>query len=240
MKILTCGSSPLSGSRNAERQRCQSSEQLLEFFRLCAIQMISCHNWWPWTKPGHITTTRRQSNNERSGGIAAHPFPLQKSPSAEIRSKSSRLPRYFGIKTTSSSFIIFQKAKLSTWSITHLCWCNWRTFWRKVTNVVLFLHDNAPAHRTLTTQKKLTYLCFQCLDHPPYSPELAPSDYHLLPGLKKQFFIWHGGHCCRRDLVGRTTFWFFFWVACRSWSNGLRSVLSFVGSMLNKSRVWSL
>jgi histone-lysine N-methyltransferase SETMAR len=25
----------------------------------------------------------------------------------------------------------------------------------------------------------------QYLDHPPYSPELAPSDYYLLPGLKK-------------------------------------------------------
>ena len=23
-------------------------------------------------------------------------------------------------------------------------------------------------------------------DHPPYSPDLAPSDYHLFPGLKKQ------------------------------------------------------
>ena len=27
-----------------KRQRCQSSEQLLEFFRLCAIEMISCRN----------------------------------------------------------------------------------------------------------------------------------------------------------------------------------------------------
>ena len=26
---------------------------------------------------------------------------------------------------------------------------------------------------------------FQCLYHPPYSPDLAPSDYHLFPGLKK-------------------------------------------------------
>jgi len=43
----------------------------------------------------------------------------------------------------------------------------------------LFLHDNAPAHRTFATQKKLAYLGFQCLDHPPYSPNLAPSDYHL-------------------------------------------------------------
>jgi len=48
------------------------------------------------------------------------------------------------------------------------------------------LHDNAPAHRALATQKKLAYLGFHCLDHPPYSPDLAPSDYRLFPGLIKQ------------------------------------------------------
>ena len=48
------------------------------------------------------------------------------------------------------------------------------------------MHDNAPVHRALVTQKKLAYLSFQCLDHPPYSPDLAPSDYHLFPGPKKQ------------------------------------------------------
>jgi len=56
----------------------------------------------------------------------------------------------------------------------------------KVTKQVLFLHDNAPDHRALATQKKLAYLGFQCLDHPPYSPDLALSDYHLFLGLKKQ------------------------------------------------------
>jgi len=55
----------------------------------------------------------------------------------------------------------------------------------KLTKEVLFLH-NAPAHRALATQKKLAYLSFHCLDHPPYSPDLAPSDNHLFPGLKKQ------------------------------------------------------
>ena len=54
-----------------------------------------------------------------------------------------------------------------------------------VTKGVLFLHDNAPAYRAPATQKKLAYLGFQCLDHPPSSPDLAPSDYHLFPGLKK-------------------------------------------------------
>jgi len=56
----------------------------------------------------------------------------------------------------------------------------------KLTKVVLFLHDSAPAHRALATQEELAYLGFQCLDHPPYSPDLAPSDYHLFPGLKKK------------------------------------------------------
>jgi len=42
----------------------------------------------------------------------------------------------------------------------------------KVTKGVFFLHDNA--HWALANQKKLVYLDFQCLDHPPYSPDLAP------------------------------------------------------------------
>jgi len=55
----------------------------------------------------------------------------------------------------------------------------------------LFLHDNAPGHRALATQKKLAYLGFQCLDPPPYSPDLAPSGYHLFPVLKKQLKFRH-------------------------------------------------
>jgi len=55
-----------------------------------------------------------------------------------------------------------------------------------VTKRVWFLHDNALAHRALATQKKLAYLGFHCLDHPPYSADLTPSDYHLFPGLTKK------------------------------------------------------
>ena len=54
-----------------------------------------------------------------------------------------------------------------------------------LTKGVLFLHDNASAHLALAAQKKLAYLGFQCLDHPHYSPDLAPSNYHLFPELKK-------------------------------------------------------
>jgi histone-lysine N-methyltransferase SETMAR len=37
------------------------------------------------------------------------------------------------------------------------------------------------------TRKKLAYLGFHYLDHPSYSPNLAPSDYHLFPGQKNKF-----------------------------------------------------
>jgi len=90
--------------------------------------MISCRDWWPWTKSGYIAITRRQSNNQWSRSIVAHPSPKN----SECKDPLEKfLPRFFGIKTASSSLIFFQRAKLSTQSITHLCWCNWRTFWMK-------------------------------------------------------------------------------------------------------------
>ena len=109
---------------------------------------------------------------------------------------------------------------------------------------VLFLPDNAPAHRALATQKKLTYPGFQWsgLDYPPYSPDLAPSDYHMFPGLKKNWKV-AIFRPTRRPLLSRRPGWtdkllnFFL---SRLQTFGLRSVLSFVGIMLNKSRVWSL
>jgi histone-lysine N-methyltransferase SETMAR len=57
---------------------------------------------------------------------------------------------------------------------------------RKFAYGVTSLHDNALAHWALATQKKLAYLGIQRRDHPPCSPDLALSDYHLFPGLKKK------------------------------------------------------
>ena len=90
--------------------------------------MISCANWWPRMKPSYITMTWRQSNNQWNGGIAAHPA-SKYSKCKNLLGKFS--PQFCGIKTASSSLIVFQRAKLSTWSINYLCWCNWRTFLRK-------------------------------------------------------------------------------------------------------------
>lgn len=50
---------------------------------------------------------------------------------------------------------------------------------------VLFHHDNAPVHSCVVAMAKIHELKFEMLPHPPYSPDLAPSDYHLFPNLKK-------------------------------------------------------
>jgi len=132
-------------------------------------------DWWPWTKPGYITVTRRQSNNQWSGGIAAQSAPkkslVQKFAGKVLASifwdqdgillidylpKGQKInAEYYLSVLVQLKDILKEKRR------------------RKFTEGVLFLNDNAPAHRTLVTQKKLANLGFHCLDHPPYSPDLA-------------------------------------------------------------------
>ena len=131
MKVWTYGSSPPSGSRNAWKRNKNAngaSRQRKFWIFFGAIQMISCRDWWPRTKPGCITMIRSQPNNQSSGGIATHTAPKISERKISLEKLS---PWLFGIKTASSSLITFQRAKLSKWIITYLCWCNWRTFWRK-------------------------------------------------------------------------------------------------------------
>ena len=50
---------------------------------------------------------------------------------------------------------------------------------------VLYHHDNAPSHTSLKAMVKLDQLRFELVAHPPYSPDLAPSNYYLFPNLKR-------------------------------------------------------
>jgi len=50
---------------------------------------------------------------------------------------------------------------------------------RLLSNRVLLLHDNARPHTAAHTVNTLRVLKFVVLKHPPYSPDLAPSGFHL-------------------------------------------------------------
>jgi len=57
---------------------------------------------------------------------------------------------------------------------------------------VILQHDNARPHVAKVVKKYLETLKWEVLSHPPYSPDVAPSDYHLFRsmahGLKDQHF----------------------------------------------------
>ena len=57
---------------------------------------------------------------------------------------------------------------------------------------VIFQHDNARPHVAKVVKETLEALQWDVLPHPPYSPDLAPSDYHLFRsmthGLTQQHF----------------------------------------------------
>ena len=159
-----------------------------------AIQMISCRarlvtmdeTWLFRYDPETL-------NNQWSGGIASHLAPRNSQCKNPLEKFSPRflwdqdgilfidyLPKDQTINAEYYSSLLVQLKDILK-----------EKHCGKVTKGVLFLHNNAPAHQALATQKKLTRLGFQCLDHPPYSLNMAPSDYHLFPGLKKQLIGRH-------------------------------------------------
>ena len=107
-------------------QQCQSSEQLLVFYGLDPNDFLSRLVTMDKTWLYHYDPEAKQQSMEwwHSGSPRPKKFGGQK---LLVRFSHP----FFGIKMASSSLIVFQRAKLSMQSITHLCCCNWRTFWRK-------------------------------------------------------------------------------------------------------------
>jgi histone-lysine N-methyltransferase SETMAR len=63
-----------------------------------------------------------------------------------------------------------------------------------IRNVIL-LHDNARPHTVVLTWDKLKEFHWETLEHPPYSPDLSPNDYHLFVPPKEAL----GGHQFQSD-----------------------------------------
>jgi histone-lysine N-methyltransferase SETMAR len=69
---------------------------------------------------------------------------------------------------------------------------------RRSTSPILLLHDNARPHTACATIDALETLKFEVLSHPPYSPDLEPSDFHFFPHLKRYL---KGAHFTSDDEV---------------------------------------
>ena len=54
----------------------------------------------------------------------------------------------------------------------------------KLPKEILLLHDNARPHTAAHTLETLKQLKWEAMEHPAYSPDLAPSDFHLFGLLK--------------------------------------------------------
>ena len=55
----------------------------------------------------------------------------------------------------------------------------------KVSHGVLLLHDNAPIYKCKVVQVAIRHVGFIELNHPAYSSDIAPTNYHPLSNLKK-------------------------------------------------------
>jgi transposase len=53
-----------------------------------------------------------------------------------------------------------------------------------LTSSVVLFHDNAHPHTAACIRALLEHFNWELSDHPPYSPDLAPSGYHLFTYLK--------------------------------------------------------
>lgn len=73
-------------------------------------------------------------------------------------------------------------------------------------NNLHMLQDNARPHTAQITQRKLREIGFNVLPHPPYSPDLSPSDYYLFSPLKAS--LKNQTFACAADLNRSIVDWY--------------------------------
>jgi len=165
-------------------QVCQSSEQILDFFRRDPNNFLQRWVTMDETWLNHYDQETKQQSMElsHSGSPSFIKFRVQKSSGKNLAStywyqEGSLLIVYIP-KGHTMNAEYYTSMLVQFKDILKEKRCG------KFKMAVLFWHENAATHCALATQKKLTYLGFYFLDHPPRPPDLDPADYHLFPGPK--------------------------------------------------------
>lgn len=100
-----------------------------------------------------------------------------------------------------------------------------------LTSGVVLLHDNARPHSARVTQELLGQFHWDVFSHPPYSPDLAPSDFHLFPHMKQ----WLGGKRFQTDEdLKKTVATYFQSLAGKFYAEGIGKLVKRYDKCLNR------
>ena len=176
---------------------------------------ISCCNCWPWTKPGYITMTRRQTNNQWSGGIAVHPAPKNsecKNP-LEISCLNCLGSRRHPLYWLTSKGSNYQRGVLLISAGAIEGHFEGKTP-RECRQGGLVIVRQCPGSLGTCNREETSLPGLPLSWSPTLFSESGPVGLLPVSWTEKTiesspFFVRRGGHCCRGDLVRRTTFWFF-------------------------------
>ena len=186
MRKLSAKCVPKCLNADRKRQRCHLSEQLLELFRLdpndFLSRLVTVEETWLY----HYDPETNQQSMEWRRSVSPRPkkFRVQKSAGkvSPIFLGGSRRhpPHWFPSKRPN-----YQRGILLISAGAIEGHFEGKTP-REGHQVGRVLAKQFPGSPGTCNLEETGLPDFQCLDHPPYSTDVAPSDYHLFPGLKKQ------------------------------------------------------
>jgi len=94
---------------------------------------------------------------------------------------------------------------------------------------IVLIHDNARPHCAYVTKDLLKKFKWEVFDHPPYSPDPAPSDFHLFRELK----AWLGGRFAANDELQDAVKTYLSSLAANFFAEGIGKLVSRYDKCLN-------
>ncbi|UYV63007.1 hypothetical protein LAZ67_2002824 [Cordylochernes scorpioides] len=167
--------------------RSKGCKEKVIFGQSCPIQRNLLIDLLPWMRPEPITLHQSPSNNPCNGDT---PVPLPPRKPKQFHQQG----RLWCLVFWDSEGILLLDFLNKGQTITSNYYENLVKKLReaikekrrgKLSRKIVYHQHNAPSHRSLQAMAAIYDSGFELLSHAPYSPDLAPSDFHLFPHLKK-------------------------------------------------------
>ena len=126
--------------------------------------------------PPPVTSQLAQWNRHKHILIKTSLFPWQLSIRSSSKCTPNLLVKFTGITNVNKK--IHRHPESLMFAVRRKCPEKWGT------NSLFLVHDNAPAHRSVLVKYFPSTNNVTTLEHPQYSPDLAPADFYLFPRLR--------------------------------------------------------